>query len=89
MTTLVEETNRVEDEAHVLVILDRDGDTRITWDPDNEDDVENAREVFNRLVTEKKYQAFSVVEGGEKGELVREFDPEAEKLIMSPALVGG
>jgi len=89
MTTLVEESNKVEDEGtHVLAILDKTGDTRIIWDPDNETEVENARRTFDELI-KKRFQAFKVKGNGQKGEVVREFDPEAEKLILAPALVGG
>jgi hypothetical protein len=33
--------------------------------------------------------AFRVGEGGRKGEQIRAFDPEAEKLILAPPMAGG
>lgn len=73
---------------HVLCTLDRTGDTRIIWDPENEEEVENARRTFNEL-REKRFVAYAVRAGGGKGEVIRQFDPEAEKLILAPPLVGG
>lgn len=73
-----------------MAIMDRDtGDTRITWDPDNPAEVENARQTFDRLVGEKKFMAYNVERGGERGEVIRTFDPTAEKLILAPPMVGG
>ena len=89
MTLATEATlSDVPEGRKVLAILDSTGDTRIIWDPDNEDEVANARETFNRLV-KKGFQAYSVKRDGKKNAVVRDFDPEAEKLILAPALVGG
>ena len=72
-----------------LSVLDREGDTRITWDAENEDEVNAARTMFESL-KKKGFSAYSVKgKKGEKGELIREFDPELEMIIMSPQMVGG
>jgi hypothetical protein len=89
MTTLVQEANRIEDsEVGVLVILDRSGDTRHTWDRRNEDEVQVIRDLFGRMI-DKGYQAWSVTRKGDKDQRITEFDPQAEKVIFAPALVGG
>lgn len=64
------------------------GDTKIIWSSDNRDEVENARRTFNDLKA-KGYAAFSVKKDGERGSQIREFDRDAEKLIMVPQLRGG
>ena len=75
-------------EAHPEVNWKR-GDTRIIWSRDNQDEVVNARRTFDDLVR-KGFLAFRV-EGkeGMKGEQIKEFDPNAERLILTPALRGG
>jgi hypothetical protein len=73
---------------HVMRVIDRTGDTKVIWSDDNPDEVENARRTFNDL-RKKGYTAYAVGAKGAKGEVVREFDPSAEKLILAPALVGG
>jgi hypothetical protein len=89
MTTLVEEAARIEEPGtHVLCRLDSTGDTRIIWDPDKPEEVANARRTFDELKG-KGYQAFSVSRKGDKDKVVRQFDPNEEKLILAPALVGG
>lgn len=72
-----------------MAILDTSGDTKIMWDSNNSDEVEAARDTFNKL-KKKGYIAFSV-EGKEanKGKQVKDFDPKIERLIMAPAIGGG
>lgn len=92
MTTLVAEANKydpdVEDGKHVICVLDHTGDSRIIWDPDNDDEVEAARQQFNTLV-KKRFQAWSVNRKGDRDKNLTEFDPEAEKIIFTPPFVGG
>lgn len=88
MTTLVQEANRTEEHSGVMVILDHLGDTRHTWNRNNADEVEVMEDIFDTMV-EKGYQAWSVTKKGNKDQRISEFDPQAEKIIFSPALVGG
>jgi len=87
LSNRAENDDEVPEGHHVMYTMDSTGDTRIIWDPDNADDVANAKRSFEDLI-KKGYQAFSV-KGGEKGERVRNFDPKQEKLILAPATVGG
>lgn len=72
----------------ILRYMDDTGDTKLIWDPEKEAEVENARRTFNDL-RKKKYNAYSVKKNGDKGEIITEFDPEAEKIIMAPPMAGG
>lgn len=65
------------------------GDTKVIWNPRDEDEVTNARRTFDELVGEKRFAAFRVRERGARGEQVTEFDPDAEKLIIVPPMAGG
>lgn len=72
-----------------LAIMDRDhGDLKVIWDKDNEAEVEAARAQFDQL-QKKGYLAYTVTGQGRKGTQVREFDEDAEKIILAPALRGG
>lgn len=72
-----------------MAILDRTGDTKLIWSTDRNDEVENARETFDRL-RKKGYLAYKVVgTDGAKGEQMHTFDPNAGRIIMSPAMQGG
>jgi hypothetical protein len=89
MTTLVAEANKVEiPGVGVMVILDSSGDTKHIWDRSSEVEVEEARGLFDRMI-KRGMQAWSVTRKGDKDRKITEFDPEAEKIIFSPALVGG
>ena len=85
MNELLEVT---QNEKCELAVLDRSGDTKTIWDPDNEDEVDIARETFRRLVA-KGYAIFKVDKEGSKGVKMRDFDARAGKLIAVPAIVAG
>jgi hypothetical protein len=97
MTTLVEEANRTEElrPDHGIMITLRPetaedgGDSRHTWNRRSPIEVEEARALFTRMTKERRYQAWSVTRKGDKDQIITEFDPEAEKIIFAPALVGG
>jgi hypothetical protein len=71
-----------------LSVLDHTGDTRIEWDRRNRDEVAAAREMFAKM-KDKRYLAYRLDADGSQGEVIREFDPTAERIIMSPQPVGG
>ena len=72
----------------VLQTMDRTGDTKIVWDSDNADEVASARRTFNDLKN-KGYRAYSVRKSGKRKDLITNFDPNAESLIMAPPMAGG
>lgn len=71
-----------------MAILDTTGHTRLMWDSNSPDEIENARRTFNDLRS-KGYIAYSVKERGDAGEVLREFDAAEGKIILSPAMKGG
>lgn len=71
-----------------MAILDATGDTKVIWDPHNPDEVAAAKAQFDTL-KKKGFIAYTVNKKGDKGEVIREFDPNAEKIILSPPLAGG
>ena len=73
---------------HLLHVLDHTGDTRTTWDPDKQVEVDAAKKTFKEL-KKKGYLAYTVGENGEKGEVIQQFDPTAGMIIMSPQYAGG
>ena len=72
----------------VIEAMDQTGDTKTIWDKDNPDEVENARATFDRL-KDSGHVAYSVDKEGEPDSIIHEFDPDAERLIMRPPMVGG
>jgi hypothetical protein len=68
--------------------MDGSGDSRIQWDPAKADEVDAAKAQFDSL-TKKGYNAYAMRRNGDKGEQVREFDPEAAKIILAPPIRGG
>ena len=70
-------------------VMGQKGDTKTMWDPNNPAEVEAARDQFNKLVRDKQFLAFRVTGPGEKGEQIREFDPQAGSIIIAPPMAGG
>lgn len=75
-------------ERHSLSVMDRTGDTKTMWDPDNKDEVDLARHMFDAL-RKKSYVIYQVNTDGGKGQMMTKFDPMAAKLIAVPPIVGG
>jgi len=71
-----------------LAIMDRTGDTKHLWDVDDEFATDQARKMFEEY-KKKGYLAYTVNARGDKGEVIREFDPEAGRIIMVPPMAGG
>lgn len=69
-------------------ILDRTGDTKIEWNPRSRDEVAMARKAFDEAKA-KKYLTYTLNADGTRGELLREFDPNAERIVCTPQNVGG
>jgi len=74
---------------NTMHVLDLTGDTKIIWDRRNSEEVGAARVTFNRLRKNNRYLAYKVGPSGDKGEVITEFDPDAEKIILAPTMVGG
>lgn len=72
---------------HELAILDHTGDTKVRFDPADTASVDQAQKAWD-AAKEKGYLAYAV-RGGDGAEIMREFDPTAPQIVMSPQLVGG
>lgn len=74
---------------HELCVMDPvAGDIKTIWDKNNPDEVSSAETQFKKM-TKKGYLAYMVKKDGEKGEQITSFDPEAEKIILTPPVRGG
>jgi len=69
-------------------VLSVDGDTKTIWDPRKSAEVITAEEQFEKL-TDKGYIAYTVNKKGKKSKIMKKFDPDAEKMILTPPIVGG
>lgn len=91
---LIDETSEQElgPNQSVMAVIDKTGDTKTIWDRTKPDEIDAARATFNSL-KKKGYTAFHVKNGrgeeGQRGAAMPTFDPEAERMIMVPPMVGG
>jgi hypothetical protein len=69
-------------------IADHTGDTVVTWDKDNPAEVEIARASFE-AGKRKRHLAYRVGDGRRESEVMRDFDPAAEHIVLMPQTVGG
>lgn len=75
-------------ERNMLSIADATGDNRVMWNPNDKDEVATAEAAFE-AAKKKGMLAYSVDKEGNKGEVIRKFDPKAGKIIMTRQLQGG
>lgn len=74
---------------HVMAVMGKEGDLKTIWSKDEPDEVAAAKKQFEEM-TGKGYVAFKVEgKAGDKGEIMRTFDPNAERVILCPPLKGG
>lgn len=74
---------------HEMRIMDPvKGDLKSTWDPDNEDEVEAAEEMFDAQ-RKRGMAAYRVNKKGKKTEVMTEFDKDANAIIFAPPPKGG
>lgn len=71
-----------------LNILDESGDSRIQWDRNDPQQVAAARARFDELRAQR-YLAYKVNADGGQGEVITQFDPDAERIILHRQMVGG
>lgn len=69
-------------------VMGQSGDTKVVWDADHPDEVNQARRTFEELRA-KGFNAYEVTRKGEKGNMVTNFNPDAEKIILAPPMQGG
>lgn len=73
---------------HSQIIMDRTGDTRHEFDPEDAAAVVSAETRFRNL-TLRGFRAVELGRHGESGKLLTEFDREAEQVLFIPQLQGG
>lgn len=73
---------------HIMKILTDKGDERLVWDKDNGPEAKQAKKKFLELL-KKGYKAFSVDARSEKNKRIKEFDIDAEEILMVPQTVRG
>ena len=71
-----------------IKVMGSTGDTKISWNPDNADEVEQARNTYQSYLN-KGYVAFRIIQTDGKGKKMLTFDPLAEKVLLIPPLAGG
>lgn len=74
--------------VNTLHVMDHTGDSRFMWDVTKAEETKAAEKQFKEL-KKKGYLAYTTDEKGERGQVIREFDPNAGAIIMVPQLVGG
>lgn len=81
-------TSTIEVARGELAIMNGEGDTKVYWTRGNADETATARRTFDELRA-KGYLAYRLIGDGSKGEVLREFDPNAAQIILAPAPQGG
>lgn len=70
-----------------LRILGKGGDIKISWDRRNETEIATAKETFEKTI-KAGWSAFRD-KMGIKGDKIKFFDPDAERIVLVPPISGG
>ncbi len=81
-------SSEIEGKKHLLIIATPAGKRTLEWDPEDDDEVKRAGMEFLKMRAEGYLAYRSKGDGALQG-LMREFDPLAEAITMSPPLMGG
>lgn len=84
----MEDTGVLEVNSTLFVMDKNEGDQRLQWNRKNDEQVNQARARFDELKA-RGYTAYKVDANGRRGEVINEFDPNAQRIIMHPQMVGG
>jgi hypothetical protein len=68
--------------------MSRKGDVKLSWSSDNELEVSAAKKIFDGKINEG-WAAFAEKKFGGKGDKVKTFDPDAERIVLVPPIAGG
>ena len=71
-----------------ISVLNKRGDLSLTWDAANPRQVARGKRFFDKLFG-LNYIAFVPAAGSESGAMTREFDPNANSIVMTRPIVGG
>ena len=71
-----------------LAILAPEGSQKITWDPDNPNEINEVKHRFQYYL-DQGYAAFHMNDAGGEGKKIVSFNPLAGKIVMLPKLGGG
>jgi hypothetical protein len=83
-------TEALQNGKAVFETMGVEGDVKTVWDPNNADEVEEARRQFERLTKEKRFRAYRVTgKTGESGEAMPTFEAAAGRVIFVPPMAGG
>lgn len=72
---------------HEMQILDKTGHSQLKWDPDNREEVESARAMFDAM-SGRGFRAFAS-DNGRPGRRIDTFDPAVARMVFVPHLAGG
>jgi len=73
---------------HEMRIMDGSGDTKVTWEVEKQETVSLAEKLFNAKVG-AGFNAYRMFPGGQPGEQIVDFDPNAGRIVLVPPLAGG
>ncbi len=75
--------------GEICLLCDK-GDTKLSWNKDNIDDVRSAEKMFDDLVINKNYLAFKVSKNNRKTDKrLYSFEASAERIVLVPPVRGG
>lgn len=80
--------DEIPDDLSAIGVMDRKGHTTHVWKKSDPKAVEEARTLYG-VLTGAGYRAFNMRKDGRQGVMMKEFDPEAKRMLFMPPFAGG
>ena len=74
--------------CELAIMTPPNGYRTMTWDPETREGQAEAEAVFLRY-TAQGYLSYRLNPSGTSGQIVKNFDPQAERLVLAPQMAGG
>jgi hypothetical protein len=88
LETMEVDLDEIPEDLSAIGVMNGRGHTSHVWKKSDEKQVEEARQLFTTL-TAAGYRAFHMKKSGKQGDLMKDFDPEAKRMLFMPPFAGG
>lgn len=74
--------------SEIRIMDTKEGDLKLEWNSDNNAETELAKKAFEKAKKDGML-IYKMKKDGSQGAQIKDWDPNAERIIATPALVGG
>ena len=74
--------------SEIRIMDTKEGDLKLEWNSDNDTETDLAKKAFEKAKKDGML-IYKMKKDGSQGTQIKDWDPNAERIIATPALIGG